>query len=225
MLLCWAFTYLEESKFSLQWHHNESDGVPNRQPHDCLFNVPIKENIKVSRHWLLWGEFTGDKTSDSSIRLFMVELWYEVAEMNINVKTTSISELITPTAKENLSSVLFPNNILFAPGIIWRTCYIHNTNHFPWHCVGFYSIPVYVVYYYSNAGVYATYLRDYVCVNMSHYPTDERACIHLTTFRVGKMHVRACSCMLLLELVRCMVRACQYTCAVRYPMTTRRWLS
>ena len=34
---------------ALQWHHNERDGVPNHQPHDCLLNrlfkAQIKENI------------------------------------------------------------------------------------------------------------------------------------------------------------------------------------
>ena len=40
---------------SLQWRHNELDGVSNHQPHGCL----IKENIKAPRHWPLCGEFTG----------------------------------------------------------------------------------------------------------------------------------------------------------------------
>ena len=49
----------------LQWRHNERDGVSNHQPRDCLLNclfkAQIKENIKASRHWALWGEFTGDR--------------------------------------------------------------------------------------------------------------------------------------------------------------------
>ena len=48
---------------SLQWRHNEHDGVLNHQPHECLLNrlfkAQIKENIKAPRHWPLWGEFTG----------------------------------------------------------------------------------------------------------------------------------------------------------------------
>ena len=51
-------------KNTLQWRHDERDGVPNHQPHDCLlirlFEAQIKENIKVPRHWPLCGEFTGD---------------------------------------------------------------------------------------------------------------------------------------------------------------------
>ena len=50
---------------SLQWRHNERDGVLNHQPYDCLlsrlFKAQIKENIKAPRDWLLWGEFTGDR--------------------------------------------------------------------------------------------------------------------------------------------------------------------
>ena len=40
-----------------RWRHNDHDGVSNHQPHHCL----LKENIKTSRHWPLWGEFTGDR--------------------------------------------------------------------------------------------------------------------------------------------------------------------
>ena len=47
------------------WRHNERDGVSNHQPHDCLLNLLFKaqskENIQATRHWLLWGEFTGDR--------------------------------------------------------------------------------------------------------------------------------------------------------------------
>ena len=50
---------------SLQWLHNERDGVSNHQHRDCLLNrlfkAQIKENIKALRHWPLCGEFTGDR--------------------------------------------------------------------------------------------------------------------------------------------------------------------
>ena len=43
----------------LQWRHNEHDVY-------SLFTQPfirakIKENTKAPRHWLLYGEFTGDR--------------------------------------------------------------------------------------------------------------------------------------------------------------------
>ena len=50
---------------SLQWRHNGRDSSSDHQPHDCLLNhlfkAQIKENIKASRHWPLWREFTGDR--------------------------------------------------------------------------------------------------------------------------------------------------------------------
>ena len=48
---------------SLQWRHNDHDGVSNHQPHGCILNrllrAQIKENIKAPRHWPLCGEVTG----------------------------------------------------------------------------------------------------------------------------------------------------------------------
>ena len=50
---------------SLQWRHNEGDGVWNHKPHDCLpnrlFKAKIKENIKALRYWPFLGEFTGHR--------------------------------------------------------------------------------------------------------------------------------------------------------------------
>ena len=59
------FTDAYMSLDSLQWRHNDHDGVSNHQPHDCLLNrlfkAQIKENIKALRHWPLWGEFPGGR--------------------------------------------------------------------------------------------------------------------------------------------------------------------
>ena len=42
------------SRSTLQWRHNERDGVWNHQPHDCLlillFKAQMKENIKAPYH-------------------------------------------------------------------------------------------------------------------------------------------------------------------------------
>ena len=50
---------------TLQWRHNERDGISNHQAYDCLlhrlFKAQIKENFKAPRHWPLSGEFTGDR--------------------------------------------------------------------------------------------------------------------------------------------------------------------
>ena len=51
-------------QWPIQWRLNGRDGASNHQSHACcLFTQPfiqaqIKENIKVPRHWPLWGELT-----------------------------------------------------------------------------------------------------------------------------------------------------------------------
>ena len=58
-ILCMKYK-LKFSFQTLQWCHNERDGIWNYQPHDCLLNhlfkALIKENIKALCHWPLWGE-------------------------------------------------------------------------------------------------------------------------------------------------------------------------
>ena len=34
---------------SLQWHHNERDGVSNNQPHDCLLNRLLRHRLERKR--------------------------------------------------------------------------------------------------------------------------------------------------------------------------------
>ena len=52
----WIYTDFDVRcpKLSLQWRHNERDGVSNHQPRDCLLNrlfkAQIKESIKDPRH-------------------------------------------------------------------------------------------------------------------------------------------------------------------------------
>ena len=61
----WPGDARSKGNSSLQWRHNERDGVSNHQPHDCLLNpfiqAQIKENIKALRHRPLCWEFTGDR--------------------------------------------------------------------------------------------------------------------------------------------------------------------
>ena len=52
------------ARLTLQWRHNESDGVSNHLLFDCLLNRLFRrryKKIKAPRHWPLWGEFTGDQ--------------------------------------------------------------------------------------------------------------------------------------------------------------------
>ena len=61
----WRTRPVGNNCITLQWRHDDCDGVSSHQPYYCLFSrllkVHIKENIKAPRHWPLWGEFTGDK--------------------------------------------------------------------------------------------------------------------------------------------------------------------
>ena len=56
--------YLQPS-FTLQWRHNEHDGVSDHQSRDSFtqtfIQAQIKKNTKAPRHWALWGEFTGHR--------------------------------------------------------------------------------------------------------------------------------------------------------------------
>ena len=65
VLMRWIQHWFTCMYVSLQWRHNERDGVSNHQPDNCLlnrlFNAQIKENIKAPRHWPLWGEFAGNR--------------------------------------------------------------------------------------------------------------------------------------------------------------------
>ena len=50
---------------TLQWSHNERNGVSNHLRFDWLlnrlFSAKINENSKATRHWPLSGEFAGDR--------------------------------------------------------------------------------------------------------------------------------------------------------------------
>ena len=67
-------------RWSLQWRHNERDGVSNHQPHDCLLNrlFNIKENIKAMRHWPLCGNspVTGEFPAQTASYAENVCIWW-----------------------------------------------------------------------------------------------------------------------------------------------------
>ena len=50
---------------TLQWRHNECDGVSHHRHLHCLlkcfFQTQIKENVKAPSHWPVRGESTGDR--------------------------------------------------------------------------------------------------------------------------------------------------------------------
>ena len=66
---------------SLQWRHNDHDGISNHHPHGCLLNrlliqTHIKENNKAPRHWPLCGEFTGEFLPQRASNAENVSIWW-----------------------------------------------------------------------------------------------------------------------------------------------------
>ena len=62
----WIDSFSLIRRHPLQGRHNKRDGVSNHRRLDGLLDrlftkAQIKGNIKPPRHWLLWGESTGDR--------------------------------------------------------------------------------------------------------------------------------------------------------------------
>ena len=70
------------SAISLQWRHNERDGVSDNQPHDCLLNHLFRGRSKKlsklcvtglrARKWPVTGEFPAQSTSNAE----NVSIWW-----------------------------------------------------------------------------------------------------------------------------------------------------
>ena len=75
---------------TLQWRHNECDGVSNHQPHDCLFNrlfrLRSKKTSKLrltdlcAGNWPVTGEFPAQRASNAE----NVSIWWSHNAININ---------------------------------------------------------------------------------------------------------------------------------------------
>ena len=75
-VVCWL------AQITLQWRHNERDGVSNHQPHDCLLNrlfrCKSKKTPKVSVTGLCVGNspVTGDFTAQRASIAENVSIWW-----------------------------------------------------------------------------------------------------------------------------------------------------
>ena len=49
---------------SLQWRHNERDGVSNHQPHDCLLNRLFRRRSKKTLKLRVTGSCEGNVTGE-----------------------------------------------------------------------------------------------------------------------------------------------------------------
>ena len=72
---------------TLQWRHNERDGVSNHQPHDCLFNrlfrrrsnntSKLRASGLCAGYSLVTGEFPAQRASDRKCFHFTTSSWLE----------------------------------------------------------------------------------------------------------------------------------------------------
>ena len=72
--------FIASGCFTLQWRHNERDGVSNHLRlklfAQSFVQVQIKKNIKAPRHWSLWRESTGDIPSQRANNAEIVSMWW-----------------------------------------------------------------------------------------------------------------------------------------------------
>ena len=64
VLLFWRYEFLKKS---LQWRHNEYDGVSNHQPHDCLLNRLFRRRSKKKSKLRVTGLCEGNSTVTGEI--------------------------------------------------------------------------------------------------------------------------------------------------------------
>ena len=81
--------YPQRDENTLQWHHNEHDGVSNPQTHHThpFIQMQIKENIKALCHWPLCGEFTGYRwiPAQRASNVESVSIWWRHHEWQLNL--------------------------------------------------------------------------------------------------------------------------------------------
>ena len=65
-------------KFALQWRHNDHDGIPNHQPHDCLLNCLFRSRSKLHVTGLFEGNspVTGEFPAQMASNAEYVSIWW-----------------------------------------------------------------------------------------------------------------------------------------------------
>ena len=81
-------------EWALPWHHNECDGISNRQPHDCLLNCLFRRRLKKTsmklcvtglcegNSWVI-GQFPTQRASNAE----NVSIWWHHYEVIFNQST------------------------------------------------------------------------------------------------------------------------------------------
>ena len=116
---------------SLQWLHNEHDGISNHQPHDCLLNclfkVQLKEKITglCEGNSLVTGEFPVQRASNAE----SVSIWWRhhvillltwnllimgfiAHNINWHIKTMIILEVPSANTSRHFSQVLLSTMLI-----------------------------------------------------------------------------------------------------------------
>ena len=75
-------SFLELKHMTLQWRHTERDGVPNHQPHDCLFNRLFRRRSKKTSKLRVTGlcegnsQVTGEFPAQRASNAENVYIWW-----------------------------------------------------------------------------------------------------------------------------------------------------
>ena len=86
-----VFIPLYATHFTLQWRHNEHDGVSNHKPHDCLLKRLSRRRSKKTSNVRVTGlcegnsPGTGEFPAQRSIDAENVSIWWHHHEDNISV--------------------------------------------------------------------------------------------------------------------------------------------
>ena len=85
-----------ESNETLQWRHNEHDGVSNLQPHDCLFKRLFRRRSKKTSKLLVTGlcegnsPVTGEFPTQRASKAENVSIWFRWRYHDVSRFNTSI---------------------------------------------------------------------------------------------------------------------------------------
>ena len=139
--VCWWSGAASSQCLTLQWRHNERDGVSNPQPHDCffdrLFKVQIKENIKVT------GEFPAQMANNAeNVSIWWRHhdqiRWYSYLPRIYSIRVTSLYKRITRYILGNITkwtTITLRNNANIGLMIVslWSIIVCKHTNMLAWY--------------------------------------------------------------------------------------------
>ena len=140
---------------SLQYRHNERDGVPNDQPRYCLLNCLSKRRSKKTPKLRVTGlcegnlPVTGEFPAQRARNAENVSIWWR----------HHVFELGGEKIPRDMESALYGENIIFR---IWFSCY---TEEHEWYCkVDMHGLGVFTEYSYLVKGCVHTFVVKKIIV-------------------------------------------------------------